>query len=387
MHPAVVAVIVVGGVFVLWGGYEVGRRLLEDHEERRQYSEYVRRYQRDFEKRNISGDDDDDASSTLSDDDNNDSDTKKLNMWHRGYENLRQRRARRAGSSSKSSIKSSTRRSFYDHGDHEEGNLYHSAYELTEMEKSILDRRQRLQMEQAMLDEAERDLQRRRELLASRVNSVNGLDTTMVSNSTTSANSNDNNPFFRPPVVQELDHPRPNFDESMPPSFFFAPSQLTEVASPLPLPPRPASAASTASQQHTERSVVYDYHDHRSSASSSSNNSVVSSSSSSSHPSMYQSTGGLDASTAQLGPRIDTIQAPTNLTSADADWSDVASVSGNRSRAESDLSDEFSQLSMHSSNHGGVGSSNSVGRPSSVSGESSISYDMLSFTDYDDSRS
>ena len=246
------------------------------------------------------------------------------------------------------------------------------------MEKDILDRRQRLQMEQARLDEEERDLEQRRELLASRGNSVNGLDTSNTTTTTTINNTNNanDNPFFRPPTVQEQEHVRPNFDESVPPSFFFASQQ----PSPSPTP------VTQQRQEMTERSVIYDY-DHHPSASqlSSSDESVASSSSSSlsSRPSMYQSTGGLEASTAELGPRIDAIQAPTEL-HTDTDWSDVvSSVSGNRSRAADEgsegLSDEFSQLSVHSSNRGG--------RTTSVSGESSVSYDMLNFTDLDESHS
>ena len=249
--------------------------------------------------------------------------------------------------------------------------MYHSAYELTEMEKDILDRRQRLQMEQARLDEEERDLEQRRELLASRGNSVNGLNTT-----TTTNNANDN-PFFRPPTVQEQEHVRPNFDESVPPSFFFASQQPSPSPSPTPV--------TQQRQEMTERSVIYDYDHHTSTSQlSSSDESVASSSSSlSSRPSMYQSTGGLEASTAELGPRIDAIQAPTEL-HTDTDWSDVvSSVSGNRSRAADEgsdgLSDEFSQLSVHSSNRDG--------QTTSVSGESSVSYDMLSFTDLDEPRS
>ena len=194
--------------------------------------------------------------------------------------------------------------------------MYHSAYELTEMEKSLLDRRQRLQQEQALLDEQERDLERRREVLASR--SV--------------ASNDDANPFFRPPQVEEAPPalpPRQQFSQELP--SFFAPQQ--------------------------EREVIFD-------SDSSSN------SSDSEHPSLYQSTGGLDASTTNLGPRIDVLQAPSNLV-PDADWSDVV---GNRPRAQSDLSDDFSQLSVHSSKK-------------SISGESSISYDMLSMTDFDDARS
>ncbi|KAI9252848.1 hypothetical protein BDA99DRAFT_540844 [Phascolomyces articulosus] len=382
MHPAIVAAIVVGGVIVVLGGIEVGRRLHEEHREQREYAEFVHRHNNDFRKRNSFSDDDttftDDDDDDDDDDDNN-NDTRKLNQWYRDYDNLRHRRiSRRPGSSSMGSIKSNSRRSF----EERESNLYHSAYELTEMEKSILDRRQRLQMEQARLDEEERDLQRRRELLASRGNNVNGLDTTTASTTTVQQNNVNDNPFFRPPLVQEQDQiPRPNFDENVPPSFFFNSQQPSPSPSP-PLPPRPAAQQQQQQPEMTERRIIYDYDHHTSS--SSSNESVVSSSSSSSHPSMYQSTGGLEASTAALGPRIDAIQAPADLTHTDTDWSDVvSSVSGHRSHGADEgndgLSDEFSQLSVHSSNRGG--------RPNSVSGESTVSYDMLSFTDLDESRS
>ncbi|KAI8150277.1 hypothetical protein BJV82DRAFT_15455 [Fennellomyces sp. T-0311] len=297
MHPAVFAAIVVGGVIVLWGGYEFASRLIDEREERRQYDEYVRRHHRDFEKSHLT----DDSSEFSNDDDDG---QKRL---HREYESLRRRRQRPGSSSS-----SRTKQSFNDE------NLYHSAYELTEMEKSILDRRQRLQMEQAMLDEVERDLQRRREVLASRSASID---------------ENDNNPFFRPPPPQEVPElpPRPQFSQELPSFFSSAPEQ--------------------------KREIIFD-------SDSSSNSST------SEHPSLYQSTGGLDASTTDLGPRIDALQAPSNLT-PDADWSDVV---GNRPRAQSDLSDNFSQLSVHSSKR-------------SISGESSVSYDMLSMTDLDDARS
>ncbi|KAI7852331.1 hypothetical protein BDC45DRAFT_607505 [Circinella umbellata] len=375
MHPAVLAVLVVGGIIVVYGGIEVGRRMYEDHEERRRYEEYVRRHNRDFEKsRGLS--DDNSGSSDDDDDDDDNTDIRKLNMMYRDHDNLRHRRtgtSRQTGSSSMASLKSNSRRSYEEH----ESNLYHSAYELTEMEKDILDRRQRLQMEQARLDEEERDLERRRELLARRGNSINGLG---VTNTTITDINNDNdvnnNPFFRPPIVQE--HAHPNFDESVAPSFFFASQQPSPSPSPTP--------TTQQRQEMTERSIIYDYEHHPSSSQlSSSDESDASSASLSSRPSMYQSTGGLEASTAELGPRIDAIQAPNELLHhTDTDWSDVvSSVSGNRSRAVGEdtdgLSDEFSQLSVHSSNRGG--------RTTSVSGESSVSYDMLSFTDLDGSRS
>ena len=114
MHPAIVAAIVVGGVIVVLGGIEVGRRLYDEHEERRQYDEYVRRHNRDFEKsRRLS--DDDTCLSDDGDDDDDNSDIRKLNMFFRDHDNLRHRRtraSRQPGSSSMASIRSNSRRSY-----------------------------------------------------------------------------------------------------------------------------------------------------------------------------------------------------------------------------------------------------------------------------------
>lgn len=44
LHPAIAAAILVGGVFIAWGGYEIITRILEEREESRQYEEYVRQH-------------------------------------------------------------------------------------------------------------------------------------------------------------------------------------------------------------------------------------------------------------------------------------------------------------------------------------------------------
>lgn len=44
LHPAIAAAILVGSVFIAWGGYEIITRILEEREESRQYEEYVRQH-------------------------------------------------------------------------------------------------------------------------------------------------------------------------------------------------------------------------------------------------------------------------------------------------------------------------------------------------------
>jgi hypothetical protein len=62
MHPAVVAVIVLGGVFVLWGGYEAVNTIYEwhnDRKEEREYEEYVKAHKEKYSHVYMQEDDDD----------------------------------------------------------------------------------------------------------------------------------------------------------------------------------------------------------------------------------------------------------------------------------------------------------------------------------------
>jgi thiaminase len=56
-HPIVVGAIVLGGVVVLWGGYEIASKLYREHQEREEYQEYIRTYNN---REKFSDNDDDD---------------------------------------------------------------------------------------------------------------------------------------------------------------------------------------------------------------------------------------------------------------------------------------------------------------------------------------
>ncbi|KAI8884945.1 hypothetical protein K501DRAFT_332253 [Backusella circina FSU 941] len=127
-HPLVLGAIVVGGVVVLWGGYEIASKIYREHRDREEYQEYIREYNN---REKFS--------------DNDDDDEPLINTIRRGSNNgLRNRRRFSASSDDKVS---------------------NEEFELSEMESSILERKHRLEQEQAFLDKQEELLKARRSAL------------------------------------------------------------------------------------------------------------------------------------------------------------------------------------------------------------------------------
>ncbi|KAL0083041.1 hypothetical protein J3Q64DRAFT_1156648 [Phycomyces blakesleeanus] len=162
MHPALIFGLVVCGTIVIYEGVKLTNHLYERYSEQSDYYEHVRT----FNEKRRSGR----PHSPPYDDNDDDEDDEVLqSAWNRAYSGLRLRRS--AHSDSRLS---------------EDG---HSDYELSEIERSILDRKKALQREQALLDDAEQELHRRKQSLSSRGNSLLGLDTTHCDNEIT------HNPF------------------------------------------------------------------------------------------------------------------------------------------------------------------------------------------------
>ncbi|KAI8077144.1 hypothetical protein BDF21DRAFT_464329 [Thamnidium elegans] len=138
MHPVAVAVIVIGGVCVLWGGYEAINTLYEWHQDRKEekaYEEYVKAH---AEKGRC-------VPSTLFDQEEDEEDEEPLGLWKQRTSELRHR------------------------------NVTSSQYELHEMERSISDRKSILEKEHEILLRQEAELERKKSLVESRGNSIIGV--------------------------------------------------------------------------------------------------------------------------------------------------------------------------------------------------------------------
>ncbi|KAI9254525.1 hypothetical protein BDA99DRAFT_562627 [Phascolomyces articulosus] len=161
MHPALIVLIIVSVPLGAWAAYEGAEYVKEwwsERQDRKQYEEFVRQHYDNNEKqavfRNKAFDDDDD---------DDDVPLVKSMSGRKAFSGrLRQR----------NSI-------FFDRNNNQSS--LHNDYELTGMEKSIIARRQQLAREQALLDQQELDLQRRRQSLQNRGNSLMGMPSPSLS--------------------------------------------------------------------------------------------------------------------------------------------------------------------------------------------------------------
>ncbi|KAG2218823.1 hypothetical protein INT45_007590 [Circinella minor] len=169
MHPVLIVLIVASVPLGAWAAYEGAEYIREwwsERQDRKQYEEFVRQHynnnekQRPLYKRRSFDEDDDDDDEPLV----------KSIMARRSSSNCSELRHRYQQQYDK----------FQD-----------DDYELFEMNQSIIARRQQLAREQAMLDQQEIDLQRRRESIQSRGNSLMGMPSPSTST------------FVQPPTQQQ----------------------------------------------------------------------------------------------------------------------------------------------------------------------------------------
>ncbi|KAK4516472.1 uncharacterized protein ATC70_011444 [Mucor velutinosus] len=154
MHPIAVIAIIVGGAFVFWGGYEAVNTLYEWHQDRkeqREYEEYVRMYNEKSQYVPVplfNNDEDEDE--------DEDEDNEPLGIWKQKRDSLRssELRQRKPNSNNEEPLPN---------------------YEFSEMERSISNRKSFLQRETEQLIKEEAELQRSRELLRSKGNSITGV--------------------------------------------------------------------------------------------------------------------------------------------------------------------------------------------------------------------
>ncbi|KAI8885514.1 hypothetical protein K501DRAFT_331834 [Backusella circina FSU 941] len=141
MHPALVAIIALGGVFVLWGGYEAVSTIYEwhnDRKEEREYEEYVKAHKEKYSYIYLQEDDDEEDNEPL----------ELLNDT-----DLRHRRQFKQ----------------------EQDDVSLPQYEISEMERSLSARRSVLQKEQELLYEAEAELDKKKLQVESKGNSIMGV--------------------------------------------------------------------------------------------------------------------------------------------------------------------------------------------------------------------
>ncbi|KAI9491883.1 hypothetical protein BDB00DRAFT_789199 [Zychaea mexicana] len=154
MHPALIVLIIVGVPLGAWAAYEGAEYVREwwsERQDRKEYEEFVRHYN---EKHTVFRDESFDSV----DNDDDDEPLAKSVLGRRGYGDgyLRHRRQHSSRNANKHQF-------------------MHNDYELSEMEKTIIARRERLAKEQALLEQEEMDLHRRRQSLQSRGNSLMGM--------------------------------------------------------------------------------------------------------------------------------------------------------------------------------------------------------------------
>ncbi|KAI7851439.1 hypothetical protein BDC45DRAFT_571935 [Circinella umbellata] len=168
MHPVLIVLIVASVPLGAWAAYEGAEYIREwwsERQDRKQYEEFVRQHynnnekQRPLYKRRSFDEEDDDDEPLV-----------KSIVGRRSFNDGNELRHRYQQQYDK----------FQD-----------DDYELFEMNQSILARRQQLAREQAMLDQQEIDLQRRRESIQSRGNSLMGMPSPSTST------------FFQPPIQQQ----------------------------------------------------------------------------------------------------------------------------------------------------------------------------------------
>ncbi|GAN03962.1 hypothetical protein MAM1_0052c03418 [Mucor ambiguus] len=151
MHPVAVIAIIVGGVFVVWGGYEAVNTLYEWHQDRkeqREYEEYVRMHNEKSQYVPVPLFDDED--------DEEGDDNEPLGIWKQKRDSLQssELRQRKLNTINKEPLPN---------------------YEFSEMEHSISSRKSLLERETEQLIKEEAELQRNRELLRSKGNSITGV--------------------------------------------------------------------------------------------------------------------------------------------------------------------------------------------------------------------
>ncbi|KAL9554215.1 hypothetical protein MBANPS3_002922 [Mucor bainieri] len=151
MHPVAVVAIVLGGVFVAWGGYEAFHTLYEWHQDRkeqREYEEYVRMHNEKSQYVPVP--------LFNNDDEEDEDDDEPLGIWKQKRDSLQssELRQRKPNTINKEEM---------------------SNYEFSEMERSISHRKSLVERETQQLIKEEAELQRSRDLLRSKGNSITGV--------------------------------------------------------------------------------------------------------------------------------------------------------------------------------------------------------------------
>ncbi|KAL7333249.1 hypothetical protein PS15p_202174 [Mucor circinelloides] len=180
MHPIAVIAIIVGGAFVFWGGYEAVNTLYEWHQDRkeqREYEEYVRMHN---EKNQY-------VPVTIfnNEEEEEDDDDEPLGTWKQKRDSLQSSELRQRK-----------------HNTIIEEPLPN--YEFSEMERSISNRKSLLERETRQLLQEEAELERSRQLLRSKGNSITGVI----------HDEEDANPFSDDFFVERSETPSP----SLPPA-------------------------------------------------------------------------------------------------------------------------------------------------------------------------
>ncbi|CEP07721.1 hypothetical protein [Parasitella parasitica] len=149
MHPAALVAIISGGAFALWIGYEIANTIYEwhsDRKEQREYEEYVRMHNEKSQCTPVTIFKNDE-----SDDDESDDDDEPLSIWKQKRSSLQASELRRR-----------------------KNNIIAES-DFSELEQSISKRKSLLEIENELLRKEEAELERSRELIRARGNSITGL--------------------------------------------------------------------------------------------------------------------------------------------------------------------------------------------------------------------